>query len=214
MPGSGSVCETSKTGTVRKKIRFSPVSSPCVVALLDGDGGEDPDRVLALAHAAVEGEEGAEAGDVGRGDAAGVALDRDQPLVAQAVAREAVGGADADPALPAVAGQQRAGGLLDALAVGLAARVALGVGQADGGLSGAASWVLLGSGGPRPVRGPIPRRPHARQGVPCSGGGSARQRAERLRGVVEVLAESSSTAVGGSARPRAGLRAARSRPCS
>jgi hypothetical protein len=27
-PGSGSVIETSKTGTVRKKIRFSRVSSP------------------------------------------------------------------------------------------------------------------------------------------------------------------------------------------
>src|SRR5215217_6227570 len=34
----------------------------------------------------------------------------------QAVAREAVGGANADPALAAVAGQQRAGSLLDALA--------------------------------------------------------------------------------------------------
>ena len=57
-------------------MRFSPVSSPVVVALLDGDRGEDPDRRLALAHAAVEREEGAEAGDVGGGDAAGVALAR------------------------------------------------------------------------------------------------------------------------------------------
>ena len=41
-----------------------------LVALLDGDGGEDADRLLALAHAAVEIEESAEAGDVGRRDAA------------------------------------------------------------------------------------------------------------------------------------------------
>jgi hypothetical protein len=100
-----------------------------VGALLDRDGGEDLDRLLALAHAAIERKEGAEARDVAGGDVAGMALDRDQPLVAQAVAGEAVGGAHADPALPAVAGQQRAGGLLDALAVGLAARVAFGLGQ-------------------------------------------------------------------------------------
>ena len=67
---AGRSSQTSKTGTVRKKTFFSPVSSPCVVALLDGDGGEDPDRLLALAHAAVEVEEGAEAGDVGRRDPA------------------------------------------------------------------------------------------------------------------------------------------------
>ena len=78
LPGSGSVMLTSKTGTVRKKVLVSPVSLAVGVALLDGDRGEDADRLLALAHAAVEIEEGAEAGDVGRGDAAGVALDRDQ----------------------------------------------------------------------------------------------------------------------------------------
>jgi len=44
-------------------------------------------------------------------------------------------------------------------------------------------------GGPRLVRGPIPVDPHARQGVPCSGGGSARARADRPRGVGEVLVE-------------------------
>jgi hypothetical protein len=53
-----------------------------VVALFDGDRGEDADRGLALAHAAVEREEGAKAGDVGGGDAAGVALAGDQPLIA------------------------------------------------------------------------------------------------------------------------------------
>ena len=35
--------------------------------------------------------------------------------------------------------------------------------------------VLLWSGAARPAGGPIPRHPHARQGVPPSGGGSARQ---------------------------------------
>ena len=100
-----------------------------VVALLDGAGGEDPDRLLALADAAVEGQEGAEAGDVGRRDPAGVAVDRDQPLVAQAVAREAVGRAHADPALPPVGGEQGARRLFDALAVGVAASVALGLAE-------------------------------------------------------------------------------------
>ena len=70
---------TSKTGTVRKKILLLAGLLAVLVALLDGDRGEDADRLLALAHAAVEVEEGAEPGDVGRGDAAGVAVDRDQP---------------------------------------------------------------------------------------------------------------------------------------
>jgi len=55
-----------------------------VVALLDGDGAEDLDRLLALTDAAIEGEEGAKPGDVGRRDAAGVALDGNQPLIAHA----------------------------------------------------------------------------------------------------------------------------------
>jgi hypothetical protein len=101
-----------------------------VVALFDGDRGKDPDRLLALTDAAVEGEEGAEAGDVGRRDPAGVAVDRDQPLVAQAVTREAVGRAHADPAPPPLGGEQGARGLLargllDALSVSLAMRGAL-----------------------------------------------------------------------------------------
>src|SRR5215210_6124956 len=100
-----------------------------IVALLDRDGGEDLDRLLALADATAEREEGAEAGDVRGGDAAGMALDRDQPLVAEAVARETVGRADLDPALPALAGKQRARCLVQAVAVGLAARGALGVGE-------------------------------------------------------------------------------------
>jgi hypothetical protein len=48
-----------------------------LVVLLDGDGGEDADRMLALADAAVEVQERAEPGDVGGGDAAGVALEGD-----------------------------------------------------------------------------------------------------------------------------------------
>src|SRR4051812_1195731 len=68
----------SKTGTVRKKTFFSPVSWALLVALLDSDGSENSDRLLALAHAAVEVEERAEAGDVGRRDPARRALDRDQ----------------------------------------------------------------------------------------------------------------------------------------
>src|SRR5437773_2101512 len=60
-----------------------------IVKLLDGHRREDPERLLALADAAAQGEEGAEAGDVGRRGPAGVALDRDQPLVAEAVARQA-----------------------------------------------------------------------------------------------------------------------------
>src|SRR3954465_10521502 len=101
-----------------------------LVALVDGDGGEDVDGLLALADAAVEREERFEAGDVGRSDSAGVAVDGDQQLVAEAVAGEAVAGADLDPAPPPIGGEQRAGGLLDALAVGLAARVALSLGEA------------------------------------------------------------------------------------
>jgi hypothetical protein len=99
-----------------------------LVALFDRDGGEDADRAFALAYAAVELQKGAEAGDVGRGDPAPVALEGDQPLVSEAVAGEAVGGAYTDPALPAVAAQQLAGGVLEALAVGAPARVLLGVG--------------------------------------------------------------------------------------
>jgi hypothetical protein len=56
------------------------------------------------------------------------ALDGDQPLVAQAVTREAVSGTHTDPAPPPLAGEQGARGLLDALAVSAAARVALGLG--------------------------------------------------------------------------------------
>jgi hypothetical protein len=73
----------SKTGTARKKIRFSPVSSPSSL-LLDRDGREDLDGGFALAHAAVEREERAEAGDVRGRDAAGVAFARDQHLAYEA----------------------------------------------------------------------------------------------------------------------------------
>ena len=38
LPGSGSVIETSKTGTVRKKTFFSPVSSPCSSRCLTATG--------------------------------------------------------------------------------------------------------------------------------------------------------------------------------
>jgi len=58
-----------------------------LVALLDSDGGEDADRGLALASRSVQREERAEAGDVGRRDRAGMALDRDQPLVPEASRR-------------------------------------------------------------------------------------------------------------------------------
>src|SRR5215211_6751778 len=122
-------CETSKTGTVRKKMRFSPVSSPSSSRCLTATGARIFDRLLALADATVEREEGAEPGDVRGDDAAGVRLDRNQPLVAEAVPREAVGRADLDPALPALACKQGARGLLDAFAVGLAARGGLIVGE-------------------------------------------------------------------------------------
>jgi hypothetical protein len=102
MPGSGSVAETSKTGTVRKRIRLVPVSSPCSSRSLTARGA--------------------------RMRIAPVALERDQPLVPEAVSGEAVGGAHANPALPAVAGQQLARDELDSLAVGAPARVLLGVG--------------------------------------------------------------------------------------
>ena len=177
-----------------------------VVALLDRDRREDLDRLLALAHAAVEREEGAEARDVAGGDAAGMALDRDQPLVAQAVAGEAVGGADADPALPAVAGQQRAGGLLDALAVGLAARVALGLGQGTTVSMARHRGCSSCSRGLRPVRGPISRRPHARQGVPSPwrvGPRAGRAATRRPRGPRPSRCRPPRR----SARPCAGLRA-------
>ncbi|HEX5900929.1 MAG TPA: hypothetical protein VFY32_16105, partial [Solirubrobacteraceae bacterium] len=99
-----------------------------LVAVPDGDGGEDPDA-LALARHAVELQPRAKASDIGQGDAAPKRLDRQDHLVPEAVPGEAVAGANPDPALPSVAGQQGAGGLLDALAIGLAARVALSVGE-------------------------------------------------------------------------------------
>ena len=58
-----------------------------LVALLDGHRGEDPDCLLALANAAVEAQEGAEAGHVGRGDPAQRAVARDQPLIPEASLR-------------------------------------------------------------------------------------------------------------------------------
>jgi hypothetical protein len=143
-----------------------------LVAVFDGDGCEDPDA-LALAWDAVELQPGAKAGDVAQGDAAPVGLDGQGHLVSDAVSREAVAGSDVDPALPAVGGEQRAGGPFGAVAVGFAARVALVVGQ---GLAvEAAGHRGLPSVGARPAGGPIPRHPHARQGVPPSGGGSARR---------------------------------------
>ena len=188
LPGSGSVIETSKTGHGAEEDLLLAGLLAVLVALLDGDGGEDVDRLLALADAAVEVEEGAEAGDVGRGDPAGVALDRDQHLVPEAVAREAVAGADADPALPAVGGQQRAGGLLDPLAVGLAARVALVVGERRR-LKRRAIVVLLSGLGPAPLAGRSPAtRTPARACHPRVAGRPAGGRS-RLRGVVEVRVE-------------------------
>lgn len=68
------------------------------VALADRHRGEDPDGLLALAHAAVELQERAKAGhERGVG-----LLPCDQHLVAERVARQAVGRAHAQPALPAV----------------------------------------------------------------------------------------------------------------
>ena len=78
-----------------------------VVAAAVADGGEDADRLLALAHAAAELEPLAEAGDVGRVRA----LERDQQRVAQRVAVEARAGAQ--PALPALAREQGAGRLAE-----------------------------------------------------------------------------------------------------
>jgi hypothetical protein len=75
-----------------------------LVALLDGDGGEDADRGLAFADAAVEVEERAEAGDIGRREPARVTDHADDALVVEAGAREPVTGTDLDPALPAVGG--------------------------------------------------------------------------------------------------------------
>jgi hypothetical protein len=120
------------------------------VALLDGHWGEDANRLLALADAAVELEEGAEAGDVGRGEAAGVTFDRDQHLVSEAVAREAVAGPDLDPASPAVAREEGAGGPLDAVAVSSAASVALLVGERLAGVAAGHRGLPCGSG-PAPV---------------------------------------------------------------
>ena len=125
-----------------------------LVAVLDGDGGEDPDA-LALARHAVELQPGAKAGDVGRGDAAPIRLDRQDHLVSEAVPGEAVAGADLDPALPAVGGQQGAGGLFDAVAVGLAARVALLVGERLA-VEAAGHRGLLSGLGPAPLAGRSP----------------------------------------------------------
>jgi hypothetical protein len=129
---------------------------------------------------------------------------RGRPRDKQRVAGQAVGGTDADPALPALAGEQCAGGLLDALAVGPAARVALGFRSRVDGFAVGTCRSSLVSGGLRPMRGPIPVHSHARQGVPSWAGGSGR-------------------AWGPATRPRAprrtlprrapAARAARARPC-
>src|ERR1019366_9016704 len=82
---------------------------------------EDPNRSLALADAAVEVEERAEARHLG-----GVrALHRDQELIVKRVARQAVRGAHPHPTLPALGAQQRARRLLESIPVGLAALGAL-----------------------------------------------------------------------------------------
>ena len=89
------------------------------VAAAVADGGEDADRLLALADAAAELEPLAEAGDVGRVRA----LERDQQRVAQRVAVEAR--ARTQPALPAVAREQGARRLAELVELLAAASVAL-----------------------------------------------------------------------------------------
>jgi hypothetical protein len=98
--------------------------------------------------------------------------------VAEAVAPKAVGGTDLDPTLPALAGQQVAGGLPDALAVRVASR--------SHSLRGLRFWrraiaVLLGLRGRPRWRAdpPPPARPSGRAIV--SGGESACQRAPTMR---------------------------------
>src|SRR4051794_14716367 len=132
-------------------------------------------------------EEGAEARDVGRGDRAPVALEPDQPLVSEAVAGEAVGGAHADPALPAVTGEQLARGVLEPLAIRTPACVLLGVGETSSGHGGLLGWCRSGR-----VRGPTAcewsargpdavRRPRTRDRRPTCGGRRSRP-ARRRRG--------------------------------
>jgi hypothetical protein len=93
-----------------------------------------------------------------------------------------------DPALPALGGQQGARGLLDTFAVGLAARVALGIGERLV-VEAAGHGGLLSGLGPAPLAGrsPATRTPvracHSRVAVRPAGG------RRRLRGVVEVCVE-------------------------
>ena len=72
-----------RPGRCGRRLRFSPVSSPCSSRCLTATGARMRIAFSPLRTQRLRCEERAEAGDVGRRDAAGVALDRDQHLVAR-----------------------------------------------------------------------------------------------------------------------------------
>src|ERR1019366_1321520 len=86
------------------------------LALFDRHRGNDPDRLLALAHAIAELQPRPEAGHE-RGIRAG---ERDEQLVVERQPGQSALRPDADPPLPALAGEQLLGGLLEMFAVTLA----------------------------------------------------------------------------------------------
>lgn len=85
--------------------------------------GNDPDCFLTHVYAIAELQPRPEAGHE-RGDRAG---ESDEQLVVERQARQTAASPDADPPLPALAGQQLRGGLLQPFAVALAALLAVAV---------------------------------------------------------------------------------------
>jgi hypothetical protein len=83
----------------------------------------DPDRLLALPHAIAELQPRPEARDEGRVRTG----EGDEQLVVERQPRQTAPGPDADPPLPALAGQQLPGGLLEPFAVTLATLLTLAV---------------------------------------------------------------------------------------
>jgi hypothetical protein len=100
---------------------------PALVALLDRDRGEDPQRLLVLADRPAEPQPGAKPGDALGHHPALVALQRDQHAVARRIRVEHR--SHPHPASPALRGQQRLRSALQPLAILTAALGALVLGQ-------------------------------------------------------------------------------------
>jgi hypothetical protein len=177
-----------------------------LVALLDRHRRENSGRFLAAVDGIAEVQPRTEPGDESRGPAR---LQGDQELVVEAVAGQAVGRADLDPSLPAVRRQERACGLLHAIALGPAASVALLVAEPPAGEATGHRRLPSSRGLPRwRADPPPPARPPGRAILrvasrPASGTLATQSRRRRRRPPRARPTRA----------PRADARALRSRPC-